>query len=120
MCVNEFYNSLTEKIASMSTVDSFSICVCQVWISVDEGETFTTLLELPSPVISYSHNDQALILLTASGQMYLSRPGSLLPTLLKPLSTYSNLTTYSLTRISLGKSNTFWEINLINKVSLVI
>ncbi|XP_064403998.1 uncharacterized protein LOC135349399 isoform X2 [Halichondria panicea] len=87
----------------------------QVWISVDDGATFTSLLELSSPVISYSHNDQALLLLTASGQMYLSRPGTLLPTLLEPLSN-NNLTIHNLTRISLGRSNYFWRIDLINKV----
>ena len=85
--------------------------LAQVWLSLDDGVTFNSLLELSDHVISYSYNDQAVVLLIASGGLYFSRPGGQAFTRLSPISVHP------LSRIVLDDSSTLRIIDLNNMVS---
>lgn len=49
----------------------------QVWVSVDGGYSFNSILNLtPNDIIlDYSFTDQSAVFLTSSGGLYFSRPG---------------------------------------------
>ena len=74
--------------------------------------TFNPLVELSDHVINYSYNDRAVLLLTASGGLYFTRPGGQAFTQLSPMSVHS------LSRIALDDYSTLRIINLNNVVSM--
>ena len=76
--VQTLTNFITSTIHFHTTSATVYLLGTQVWVSVDGGHSFNSILSLTpnDTILSYGFSDQSAVFLASSGELYFSRPGS--------------------------------------------